>query len=222
MAQNTLQFRWIVTLKEGLEALFRDAPNVVVAGHLMWYPVEGEMTTRIAPDVLVAFDRPKGYRDSYKQWEEAGIAPHVVFEVFSPLWRAREQIRTFEFYNDFGVEEYYLFAPDTMTLDGWQRVEGRLRPIAECHGWTSPRLGIRFDLTGDQLAVIRPDGEPFRSMVELARLRDRLALEHDAERPHAESERQRANAERLRADAERQRAARLAERLRKLGLDPGT
>ncbi|HEY9644598.1 MAG TPA: hypothetical protein V6C57_29145 [Coleofasciculaceae cyanobacterium] len=38
----------------------------------------------MAPDVLVAFDRPKGKRDAYKQWEENGIAPQVVFEILSP------------------------------------------------------------------------------------------------------------------------------------------
>ena len=40
MADNTLQFRWIVTIKEGAEALFRQDPNVFVAGDLLWYAVE--------------------------------------------------------------------------------------------------------------------------------------------------------------------------------------
>ena len=29
MAENTRQFRWIVTIKEGIEALFRDDPRRV-------------------------------------------------------------------------------------------------------------------------------------------------------------------------------------------------
>src|SRR5438309_5827087 len=69
MADNTLQFRWIVTIKEGLGVLFMDRPDVFVAGDLLWYPVEGDPKTRIAPDALVAFGRPKGERGSYKQWE---------------------------------------------------------------------------------------------------------------------------------------------------------
>ena len=60
MADNTLQFEWIVTIKEGLDDLFRDDPNVFVAGDLLWYPVEGDPKTRMAPDALVAFGRPKG------------------------------------------------------------------------------------------------------------------------------------------------------------------
>ena len=39
MADNTRQFRWIVTVKEGLEYLFRNDPNIFVAGDLLWYPV---------------------------------------------------------------------------------------------------------------------------------------------------------------------------------------
>jgi hypothetical protein len=40
MAENTLQFKWIVTIKEGLEAVFLHDPNVFVAGDLLWYPVQ--------------------------------------------------------------------------------------------------------------------------------------------------------------------------------------
>ncbi len=33
MADNTLQFKWIVLIKEGLETLFANDPNVFVAGN---------------------------------------------------------------------------------------------------------------------------------------------------------------------------------------------
>ena len=42
MAENTLQFEWIVTIKGGLEAMFRHRADVFVAGDLLWYPVEGK------------------------------------------------------------------------------------------------------------------------------------------------------------------------------------
>ena len=74
MAENTLQFTWIVVIKDGFEALFRQNPNVFVAGDLLWYAVEGDPAIRNAPDALFAFGRPKGRRGSYKQWEEDGIA----------------------------------------------------------------------------------------------------------------------------------------------------
>jgi hypothetical protein len=34
LAENTLQFQWIVTIKEGLERVFFDRPDVFVAGDL--------------------------------------------------------------------------------------------------------------------------------------------------------------------------------------------
>jgi Uma2 family endonuclease len=39
MSDNTEQYRWIVIIKENLEIMFADDPNVFVAGDLLWYPV---------------------------------------------------------------------------------------------------------------------------------------------------------------------------------------
>ena len=52
MSDNTKQFRWIVTIKENLNLLFAENPDVFVAGDLLWYPVEGSNTIRIAPDAM--------------------------------------------------------------------------------------------------------------------------------------------------------------------------
>ncbi len=105
MAENTLQFEWIVTIKGSLERIFRDEPHVFVAGDLLWYPVQGNNKLRAAPDTLVAFGRPKGYRGAYLQWLEDDIPPQVVFEVHSPGNRAVEMTRKFNFYNLYGVNE---------------------------------------------------------------------------------------------------------------------
>ena len=210
MAENTLQFEWIVTIKEGLAALFADRPDVFVAGDLLWYAVEGNPKIRFAPDAMVAFGRPRGYRGSYRQWEEGGVAPQVVFEVLSPGNRSGEMRHKFKFYERFGVEEYYVYDPGPgrrrNTLKGSLREGGRLIEVATIQGWTSPRLGVRFDLDADTLHLTRPDGQPFLTYLDLFQARD--------------AERQRADAERQRADAERRRAERLAERLRALGIDP--
>jgi Uma2 family endonuclease len=199
IADNTLQFECIVTTKEGLEATFRHEPNVFVAGDLLWYPVEGDPNICTAPDVLVVFGRPKGRRGSYKQWEEAGIAPQVVFEIFSPGNRPKEIVRKFQFYQRYGVEEYYVYDPDHSLLDGWQRVGDKLQEIAEMQGWVSPRLQVRFELENGALRLYGPDGRPFATYVELYEQREQ---------------------ERQRAEQERQRAERLAAQLRALGVEP--
>jgi Uma2 family endonuclease len=213
MSDNTLQFEWIVTIKGGLDALFRHDPSVFVAGDLLWYPVEGSNTIRAAPDAMVVFNRPKGYRGSYQQWREGGISPAVVFEIQSPSNRMREMLDKFRFYETYGVQEYYHYNPDHRLLDGWQRVDGRLEEIPAIDGWVSPRLGIRFDLSSGDLRIIGPDGRPFLTYVELAE-------QSDDERKRAEAERQRADAQQQRADAERSDRERLAAQLRALGVEP--
>ena len=42
MADNTKQFRLIVTIKENLELLFTDNPDIFVAGDLLWYPLSDD------------------------------------------------------------------------------------------------------------------------------------------------------------------------------------
>src|SRR5262249_26327670 len=158
---------WIVTIKENLENLFRDDPDVFIAGDLLWYPVEGDNTISQAPDVMVAFGRPKGERGSYRQWEEGGIAPQVAFEILSPGNRTGKMTKKFEFYQKFGVEEYYLYDPDHYELDGWLRDGSVLNSISEMKKWVSPRLGIRFNLREDDLAIFAPGGQRFLTFPEI-------------------------------------------------------
>jgi Uma2 family endonuclease len=199
MADNTAQFRWIVTIKENLEWLFANEPNIFVAGDLLWYPVEGDNKTRVAPDVLVVFGRPKGDRGSYKQWEENNIAPQIVFEILSPGNTRAEMNRKLLFYDRFGVEEYYLYDPEKNDLSGWLRTEGFLDIIDPIDRWVSPRLNIRFELSATELQIYRPDNTLFLTYTENA---------------------QRAEEAQQRAEEAQQRAERLAERLREMGIDP--
>lgn len=206
MSDNTEQFRLIVWIKENLELLFANVANVFVAGNLLWYPVEGNNKISQAPDAMVVFGRPKGYRGSYQQWNEDNIAPQVVFEIWSPGNRLTPMIQKFKFYERYGVEEYYLFDPQTLELTGWQRIEEELEAIEQMDGWTSPRLGVRFGLSETGLEMFGPSGEPFVSFVELAQLRQQ-----------AEARAQ--EAETL-LEQERSRSQALESRLREMGIDP--
>ena len=200
ISDNTKQFRWMVTIKEDIELIYAQNPDVFVAGDLLWYPVEGNNTIRQAPDVMVAFGRPKGDRGSYQQWREDGVVPQVVFEILSPGNRLGEMHRKLRFYEQYGVSEYYLYDPDRLDFTGWMRIEDRLESISQGEGsaneqptdWTSPLLGIRFKLEPDGLVIYRPDGQTFSSFIDL-----------DLRRQEAE-----------------QRAERLATKLRALGIDP--
>jgi Uma2 family endonuclease len=226
MAENTLQFQWIVTIQGGLDTVFAHDRNVFVAGDLLWYPVEGQPKIRQAPDTLVVFGRQKGYRGSYRQWEEGGIAPQVVFEVLSPGNRVVEMHRKFDFYDKYGVDEYYVFDPEFIELLGWVRDGDKLRPIPSMHGWKSPRLDIWFDI-GDDLTIYGPDQRPFATYVELAQ--QRAQAEHmtqeaqraaqEAQRAAQEAQRAAQEAQRL-ADAQANSADRLRAQLKAAGIDP--
>ncbi|QJW93024.1 Uma2 family endonuclease [Frigoriglobus tundricola] len=200
MADNTLQFEWIVTLQGNLDLMFRDRSDVFVAGDHLIYPVEGDADIRQAPDVYVAFGRPKGHRGSYKVFAEENVFPHVVFEVWSPSNTAERMEEKRRFYERYGAEEYYIVYPDFPAYaQGWFREAGALVRVTNMNGYVSPRLRIRFAVLRGSVAVFRPDGSPFLSFVDLGALQQKTeeSLTH-----------------------ERQRAARLAARLRELGVDP--
>jgi Uma2 family endonuclease len=213
MSDNTEQFRWIVTIKENLEILFANNPEVFVAGDLLWYPVQGNNQIRQAPDVMVSFGRPKGRRGSYQQWLENNIPPQVAFEILSPGNRAGNMGQKLLFYQRYGIQEYYIYDPQNIELNGFTRSQDWLEPITEMKGWVSPLLGIRFELTTNDLEIYRPDGRKFLTSVELDRLREQERQRAEQEHQRAEQERQdkelaqtQAEQERQRAEQERQRA----------------
>jgi Uma2 family endonuclease len=194
MADNTKQYRWIRRIEGNLSAMFRDDPQVFIAGDLFWYPAEGFPEIVAAPDVMVVFGRPKGDRRSYKQWQEGDIGPQVVFEVLSHHNDYQEMRLKLDFYEDHGVEEYYIYDPESNSLEIHVR-DGTFRRHRPAHDFVSSLLQVRFDLSGDEMAIFYPDGRRFLTFTEL-----------EVERVRAEQ----------RADEATKRADRLAELGRKV------
>jgi Uma2 family endonuclease len=217
MADNTKQGRWIVVLFGNLAALFHPRGDVFVTLNVFWYPVEGDPEARAAPDVLVVFGRPKGDRSSYKQWKEEDVPVTVAFEVLSPGNSVPEMIDKHLFYEEHGVEEYYIYDPDNNRLFVYVRQGGVLRS-RKANGFVSPRMGIRFDLSGEEMVVYRPDGRPFLTFEELEEERARVERSAVDANQRAEEAEQRADQAERRADTAEQRAARLAQLSRKARL----
>ena len=210
MSDNTEQYDWIVRIVSNLKYLLKDE-IAFVAGDLLWYPVQVDAppAPRQAPDALVAFGRPSGYRGSYKQWEEDNIAPQVVFEILSPSNTHREMAEKQNFYDTHGVLESYYYDPDSKDFWGFSRSQPGetftlITPLYL--PWTSPLLNIRFELDQNGLVIFHPDGNAFE-----------LPGQVFAERDEAQAERDEAQAER---DAAREKLEQAHARLRELGIDP--
>lgn len=144
IALGTAQVRWVYGLLITLEARFRTHPDVLVTAGLIWYPVEGRRE-RIAPDLMVTFGRPKGDRRSYKQWEEGGVAPQVVFEAVGEAEQAGRRERQAAFYSRHGVEELYEYDTRTREFTVRLRLGGLVGAPVTGDGFVSPRLGVRFE-----------------------------------------------------------------------------
>ena len=235
MSDNTKQARWITVFHGNLSVLLHG--KAFVALNLLWYARENFPEECAAPDVFAAFGRPQGERGSYKQWEEGDVAPQVVFEIRSPGNSDEEMAKKSIFYEEHGVEEYYIYDPETNDLQVFRRrgtVFIRQNFVDE---YTSPRLGIRFGLTCDEMRVFYPDGRRFLTFEELdaERVKEielRIAAEQHAttaEKRATTAEKRATTAEEKlqsteqelltakdRATTAEQRATRLAELSRKL------
>jgi len=212
MADNTMQYRWIVRLVGNLKCLLNDQ-TAFVAGDLLWYPVpvdQGSVPAQ-APDVMVVLGRPDGDRGSYQQWKEANIPPQVVFEIISPSNTVAEMADKQTFYQQYGVMEMYFYDPKSYNFWGLVRdsqAQNCSLITALNMPWTSPLLQIRFELFDDGLAVFYPDGQPFKDFEELAATLEQTQsalIQTQSALTQAQSERERAFA-----------------KLRELGIDPTT
>jgi Uma2 family endonuclease len=183
MADNTQQYRWIVRLVSNLRQLLQEQ-TAFVAGDLLWYPVKVDAppVPAQAPDAMVVLGRPDDDRGSYKQWEEDNVAPQVVFEIISPSNSATEISQKQAFYDRYGVLEIFFYDPDDFEFWGLTRQQPNERPLLLTRlnlPWTSPTLGIKFDMFEDGLALFYPDGERFKDPEELFQERNQTQRKLD-------------------------------------------
>ena len=251
MADNTLQWEWIALIKLGMDAVFKDRPDVFVAGDLLWYPVKGRIDIRVAPDVLIAIGAPKESRGSYIQFAENNLPPQVVVEILSPSNTAKEMEKKLAFYQTYGVDEYYIYDPIRFAFSVYARRNDTLvlQEISE-EEWLSPILGVRWSMKNGILELFRPDGQPFLSYLELfdeqntaleelvqqrEEMKKKVQMLEEQERmilaqasrieqeiKQFKQEKQRADQEKQRADQEKAQKEKLIQKLKELGIDPDT
>lgn len=148
------------------------------------------------PDFYVVLDTKKKDRSSWMVWKEAGKYPNLVIELLSDS--TMEVDRTLKkalYATTWRVPDYFWFHPTTLEFRGFHLVDNayvELLPTADGWLWSS-QLSMYLGILNQKLRLFTAEGQL-------------VLLEEEAMR--------------VEATQEKQRAERLAEQLRRLGIEP--
>ncbi|MFN7945626.1 MAG: Uma2 family endonuclease [Blastocatellia bacterium] len=199
--ESTLHYAQLAMLVAMLERHWRDRNDYFIGANLTVYYSRLQLKTRDfrGPDFFLVLNTEKRERTSWVVWEENGKYPDLIIELLSDSTADVDREIKKELYQDhFRTPEYFWFSPVTLELAG-------------------------FRLHGRRYAEITPDERGWRWSevlnlylgVENGRLRYFTAAGALVPTPD-----EAADAEALRAEQAAQRAAKLAAKLRELGVDP--
>jgi Uma2 family endonuclease len=211
-------------LMSSLRWFWREKKNWFAIGNLsVFYPEYSRRSGRTVrkklsfrgPDFFVVLGvDPNLPRNSWVV-EREGKYPDVIVEILSKSTAKKDRGEKKTIYERiFKTHEYFLFDPETHTVEGFRLVNARYRsitPDAQGRLW-SERLDLAFGMHGEHLRFFTPDGA-------LVPLPDEAATAALMER---ESARLRAHSAEQENDRLSQQNFRLAAKLRSLGLDPDT
>lgn len=219
MAESDATRDYLIYGVEALTSHFQDHPQVYISGNLFIYYEQGNPKAVVAPDVFVVFGVEKKKRPSYKLWQENNKVPDFVIEVTSKSTASEDCGTKRGLYAYLGVKEYFQYDPTSEylqpPLQGFRLIEGNYLQIPS--QTEDGKLSVFSQVLGLELQLY-DDGEMrFYNPNTGKKLNN--PLENDRARQEAEQGRQRAEYER---SLEQQKVAKLAEKLRELGIDPDT
>jgi Uma2 family endonuclease len=194
----------MLLLLESLELFWKDRDDYFAAGNLTIYFSDRQLKTEKfrGPDFFVVLGTERKPRKSWTVWHEDGRYPNVIVEILSDSTQALDRGLKKHLYQDvFRTPDYFWFDPETLELAGFHLSDGQYRPLApdaEGRLW-SEQLGLFLALHQSKLRLFTPAGVLLPAAKELAQALERAEL---------------------RAGTAEQRSARLAEKLRALGVDP--
>jgi len=238
MGETEVHVRAILHLYQSLMHFFRHHPDVYTIADMLMYYEKGNPKAVKVPDVMVIKGVDKHIRRNFKIWEEK--APSVVFEITSKS-TASEDIAKTGLYTSLGVKEYFLFDPLQEYIE--ENLMGFRMDMINCHpippdengDLFSEELGLKLRQEGHLLRLIDPKTDrPVPSLDEAALMAEEEFHRAEKESRRAEKESRRAEKESFRAEEESRRAAesekraeeearkvaRLAAKLREMGVDP--
>lgn len=202
--ETYLHLLQMILLLESLDLFWKDRTDYFAAGNLTVYfsPRQLKNEKFRGPDFFVVLGTEKRPRKSWMVWEEDGRYPNVIVEILSDTTQARDRGLKKQIYQDvFRTPDYFWFDPETLELAGFHLMDGQYKPLApDAAGrlW-SEQLGLFLGLHEGKLRFFTAEGVLLPGAKEVAQAAEK------AER---------------RADTAEQRIARLAEKLRAMGIDP--
>ncbi len=208
---HALQLRLLVSI---LEWHWRDRHDFFIGDNLtIFFSLEQTKTRDFrGPDFFLVTGVEPRHRKSWVIWEE-GKLPELIIELLSDSTASADRGLKKDIYEQrFHTPEYFWFSPETGEFKGFRLNAARYEEIQPNEqGWRwSNVLGLFLGVHDGLLKYFTAQGGLLPTPEE--------AAQQAAQR--AEAETQRAEAETQRAEAETQRAAKLAAKLRELGIDP--
>jgi Uma2 family endonuclease len=166
-------------------------------------------------------------RQYWSTWVEHGRYPNVIIELLSPTTAQEDRTTKFSIYErTFRTPNYFLYDPDTRTLEGWQLgSEGRYVAMTPNErGWIwCPELELWLGTWHGEYQRNHTTWLRFYDAQEhLVQVEEEVEHQRaETERQRAETEQQRAETEHLRADTAEAEVARLRELLARLNQSDG-
>lgn len=207
---------------EVLRLFFQGRRNIYVSGNLFIYYQEGNPKAVVSPDVFVIFGVSPRQRRSYKVWEEADKLPSFILEITSLTTQKQDEVEKPKLYASLGVQEYFQYDPtgDYLhpQLKGYQLIEGQYQPLPieiTANGVSfihSQVLGLDMQLQSPNLQELAVLPLPKKLRFYDPQTGLLLLSRQEAEQARVQAEQER--------DLAQERAAKLADRLRELGVDP--
>ncbi len=208
--ESDLHLRQILLLLTSLEWLWRDRTDFFASANLTVYFDVQKIKSRDfrGPDFFLVLDTERRSRKSWVVWEEQGKYPNLIVEILSDSTAKSDRTdKKLLYQNTFRTPEYFWFDPVTLEFAGFVLMGGEyeaIPPNESGYLW-SCQMNLYLGIQDSKLRLFTAEGVLVPMPEEAAR-----------EAQHA------AEAAKQVAGEAQQKTARLAERLRALGVDPDT
>ena len=220
--ETTLHLRQMMLLLNCLQWLWKDRDDFFAAGNLSVYysPRKRKDEDVRGPDFFVALDTQPHPRRSWTVWDEGGKYPNVIVELLSESTAEVDRTTKKQLYADiFRTPEYFWYDPDSQEFQGFALIRGKYQPIdPNDKGWMwSEQLQLYLGIHKEQLRYFSSEGVLVPTPDEAAIVAQEKAVIAQEEAANAQEEA--ANAQEA-LSSEQRKAAKLADKLRELGVDP--